>query len=126
LLENPEYHDVNWIVPVPLHPKKLAKRGYNQSEMICTGISVILEKPVNTSNLVRVQENTTQTKKSVYERYENTQGIFHLTNPEEFRDKHILLVDDVLTTGSTLEACIQTLLLAENCKVSVFTLAVAI
>ena len=126
LLENPEYHDVDWIVPVPLHPKKLAKRGYNQSEMICNGISVILEKPVNTSNLVRVQENTTQTKKSVYERYENTQGIFHLTNPEEFRDKHILLVDDVLTTGSTLEACIQTLLLAENCKVSVFTLAVAI
>ena len=126
LLENPEYQHIDWIVPVPLHPKKLAKRGYNQSELICNGISAILEKPVNTSNLRRLQENTTQTKKSVYERYKNTQGIFQLTNPEEFRDKHILLVDDVLTTGSTLEACIQTLLLAENIKISVFTLAVAV
>lgn len=126
LLENPEYQHIDWIVPVPLHPKKLAKRGYNQSELICNGISAILEKPVNVSNLCRLQENTTQTKKSVYERYKNTKGIFQLKNPQEFRDKHILLVDDVLTTGSTLEACIQTLLIAENIKISVFTLAVAV
>ncbi|MBP1638019.1 MAG: phosphoribosyltransferase [Bacteroidetes bacterium] len=126
LSEVPDYLNIDIIVPVPLHPKKLAKRGYNQSELICNGISSILKKPVNTTNLIRTRENTTQTKKSVFERYENTQGIFELKNPVEFQDKHILLVDDVLTTGSTLEACIQTLLLVENIKISVFTLAVAV
>ena len=125
LLESPDFMAADVIIPVPLHPKKEAKRGYNQSYIIGKGMAEILAKPLVGNNLTRVQERTTQTRKSVYERFENTQGIFELRNPEELQGKHVLLVDDVLTTGSTLEACIQALLAADNVKVSVFTLAVA-
>lgn len=125
LLNSTDFASVDVIVPVPLHPKKFRKRGYNQSEWIGKGLSEILEKPQDTKSLVRVRENTTQTRKSVFERYENTEGIFELTDTEALTGKHVLLVDDVLTTGSTLEACIQTLLKTEGIKVSVFTLAVA-
>ena len=125
LVETVDFNSVDVIVPVPLHPQKLKSRGYNQSEMICNGLAVILQKPVSTSNLVRLKENTTQTKKSVYERYENTDGIFGLVDKYTFQDLHVLLVDDVLTTGSTLEACISVLEEVPNIKVSVVTLAVA-
>ena len=125
LLQSEDFNSIDVIIPVPLHRKKLAKRGYNQSDQIGIGISRIMEKPLTTHNLVRKHENTTQTKKSVFERFENTQGIFELKNPDELAGKHILLVDDVLTTGSTLEACVHALKEAEDVKVSVFTLAVA-
>ncbi|MDO9153765.1 MAG: ComF family protein [Paludibacter sp.] len=125
LLESADFATVDIIIPVPLHPKKFAKRGYNQSECICRGLSVIMEKPLDTSNLRRVRENPTQTKKSVYERYENTENIFEVTDANLFAGKHILLVDDVLTTGSTIEACIQALLEVPVVKISIFTLAVA-
>ena len=116
---------VDMIVPVPLHPKKYNQRGYNQSEWIGKGLSTILQKPQIIDNLVRIKESTTQTKKSVYERYENTEGIFSVKDENFFSNHHILLVDDVLTTGSTLEACAHALLTAENVQISVFTLAVA-
>jgi len=125
LLDSDDFKSIDLIVPVPLHEKKEAKRGYNQSEMICNGLAEILGMPVVTDNLYRTAENTTQTRKSVFERYENTQGIFGLKNPAEFEEKHILIVDDVLTTGSTVEACIQALLQAKNTRISVFTLAIA-
>lgn len=116
---------VDMIVPVPLHPKKYNQRGYNQSEWIGKGLSAILQKPQIIDNLVRIKESTTQTKKSVYERYENTEGIFSVKDKNSFSNSHILLIDDVLTTGSTLEACIHALLTTENVQISVFTLAVA-
>lgn len=125
LINHSFLQNIDLIVPVPLHPKREAKRGYNQSEWICKGISELTQKPMSARNLIRNQENTTQTKKSVFERYENTQGIFEVKNPAEFAEKHILLVDDVLTTGSTIEACMQELQKVENIKISVFTLAVA-
>jgi ComF family protein len=125
LLESPDFTAIDVIIPVPLHPKKYRKRGYNQSEWIGKGISQILEKPQDTTTLIRVRENLTQTKKSVFERYENTEGIFQISNKESLIGKHILLVDDVLTTGSTLEACVNALLQIEGVKVSIFTLAVA-
>ena len=125
LLDSPDFLTIDLIVPVPLHPMRYKRRGYNQSECIAQGLSAILGKPIDASTLCRVHENTTQTKKSVYERYENTEGIFELMNKNTFSGKHILLVDDVLTTGSTLEACIQTLLETENINISIFTLAVA-
>ena len=120
-----EYQTLDVIVPVPLHPKKEAKRGYNQSEWICKGISEVTNIPLSISNLVRVQENTTQTKKTVFERFENVKGIFEVQNPTEFSGKHVLLVDDVLTTGSTIEACMHALQKNSDVKISVFTLAVA-
>lgn len=125
LINHSFLQNIDLIVPVPLHPKREAKRGYNQSEWICKGISELTQKPMSARNLIRNRENTTQTKKSVFERYENTQGIFEVKNPAEFAEKHILLVDDVLTTGSTIEACMQELQKVENIKISVFTLAVA-
>jgi ComF family protein len=125
LLESDDFSSVDVIVPVPLHPRKLKKRGYNQSECIGKGLSEILKTPQDISTLKRIKENTTQTRKSVYERYENTEGIFELSDKAALADKHILLVDDVLTTGSTLEACIRELSQINGIKISVFTLAVA-
>lgn len=125
LLNSPDFSSVDVIVPVPLHPKKFAKRGYNQSDFICRGISEVLEKPVDTTNLRRIRENTTQTKKSVYDRYLNTENLFELKDKSAFENKHVLIVDDVLTTGSTLESCIKALLESSGIKVSVFTLAIA-
>ncbi len=125
LLESDDFRTIDVIIPVPLHQKKYQLRGYNQSEWIGKGLSVILEKPQDLSTLRRNTENTTQTKKSVFERYENTEGIFEITDKNSLAGKHVLLVDDVLTTGSTLEACIKVLLEIEDIKISVFTLAVA-
>ena len=85
----------------------------------------VLFRSQDTATLKRIKGNTTQTKKSVFERYENTEGIFECTDNSVFSGKHVLLVDDVLTTGSTLEACIQALLSCPDIKISVFTLAVA-
>ena len=124
LLESEAFRDFDYIVPVPLHPNKLRQRGYNQSECIAEGLSEVLNVQVETQTLFRAIENPTQTKKSVYERWENTDGIFDVANVDTFEGKHILLVDDVLTTGSTLIACVQALK-KSNCKVSVFTLASA-
>ncbi len=126
LLRAENFQQVDVIIPVPLHRNKEAKRGYNQSYVICKGLAEIMEKPLLAHNLVRTEERSTQTKKSVFERFENTQGIFSLKNPDELEGKHILLVDDVLTTGSTLEACVQALQQVKDVKVSVFTLALAI
>ncbi len=125
LLESPDFSSVDIIIPVPLHPKKLAKRGYNQSDLICRGLAEVMEKPVDYTNLKRIRENPTQTKKTVYERYENTENLFQVIDNKLFSGKHVLLVDDVLTTGSTLESCIQALLQVPDIKISVFTLAVA-
>jgi len=125
LLDTPDFASIDLIIPVPLHPKKQKLRGYNQSEWIGKGISIILNKPQDTSTLIRVKENPSQTRKSVYERFENTEGIFKLSDSTILEGKHVLLVDDVLTTGSTLEACILALLETEEIKISVFTLAVA-
>jgi len=125
LLDSPDFTSIDLIIPVPLHPKKYKIRGYNQSEWIGKGISAILDKPQDISTLVRIRENATQTKKTVYERFENTEGIFELRDKTILEGKHVLLVDDVLTTGSTLEACVKALLETKGIKVSIFTLAVA-
>src|ERR1035437_946614 len=125
LLDSPDFSSFDLVIPVPLHPKKYKLRGYNQSEWIGKGICSVLNKPMDTTTLIRVHENPTQTKKSVFERYENTEGIFEVSDLAVLEGKHVLLVDDVLTTGSTLEACVRALLEIPGIKVSIFTLAVA-
>ncbi|GHT39599.1 amidophosphoribosyltransferase [Bacteroidia bacterium] len=125
LLQSGFFDDVDFIIPVPLHKKKLRKRGFNQSEVIAQGISGITGIPVEKHTLYRCQANVSQTKKGVYERWKNTQGIFDVKDIELFENKHLLLVDDVLTTGSTLEACAQALLKCRNVKISILTLAIA-
>lgn len=119
------YTDVDYIIPVPLHVNRQRKRGYNQSELLSEGIALAMQKELHLDNLLRLIENPTQTKKTVFERWENTQGIFGLKNPALLHKKHVLLVDDVLTTGSTLEACVQAILQCPSARVSIVTLAMA-
>lgn len=116
---------IDLIVPVPLHKKKERLRGYNQCEWIAKGVSGVTGIPVNVSGLVRNVFNPTQTKKSAYERWQNVENIFSVLRPDEFAGKHILLIDDVLTTGATLNACASVLKELEGVKVSILTLAVA-
>ncbi len=125
LLDEPEFQIADYIIPVPLHPRRQAKRGYNQSEWIARGLADVLQIPIDTTHLQRVKENTSQTRKSVFDRYKNTEGIFQVTDQTFFEGKHILLVDDVLTTGSTLEACSQALMATKNIQISLFTLAIS-
>ncbi|MDA3880355.1 MAG: ComF family protein [Prolixibacteraceae bacterium] len=118
--------DIDYIVPVPLHPRKKRQRGYNQSEAIAEGMGAILNTDVVANNLQRKFYSTTQTRKGRFERWENVNNLFAQMNPEQFANKHILLVDDVITTGSTLEACAHAVLESENSKVSIATLAFAV
>lgn len=113
------------IIPVPLHPAKFKKRGYNQSECIGQGLTSILEIPINTKNLVRLENTETQTKKSRYARYENLLGAFEVKEKSELINKHIMLIDDVMTTGATLEACSVLLQQIEGVKISICTIAYA-
>ncbi|HBL74453.1 MAG: amidophosphoribosyltransferase [Bacteroidetes bacterium GWF2_42_66] len=126
LAKSSSFASVDIICPVPLHPKKEKKRGYNQSEFIALGIAERMEKPLSTDNLARLIYTDSQTRKGRYERWENVEGIFGLNRPDEFEGKHILLIDDVLTTGSTLEACASAILsVTRNTKVSIATLGFA-
>jgi len=118
------FEGIDYLVPVPLHRSKEKKRGFNQAEKIAQGISQATEIPMETVNVFRAKANTTQTQKGVFERWKNTQNIFRLKNPELFNEKHILLIDDVLTTGSTLEALAQSLLESDGVKISILTLAI--
>jgi ComF family protein len=114
------------VMPVPLHPKKLKMRGYNQSLLIAEGIAEVLSLPIYSNVLLRAQHTDTQTRKNRMERWENISNAFEMKHSEKIKDKHILLIDDVLTTGATLEACAHTIKSKENTKISIATLAMAL
>jgi len=116
------FGDVDMIVPVPLHPKKERQRGYNQSQAIAEGLSSILKIPVECDILIRHHYSDTQTRKGRFERWENVNDLFGLKVEGYFAGKHVLLVDDVVTTGSTLDACAQRILECPSAKVSIATL----
>jgi ComF family protein len=117
------FSDADAILPVPLHPKKEFKRGYNQSLMIAKGMSASMQAKVLDDILFRQIHTSSQTKKSRYGRWENVKNIFSVRQPERLQNKHIILVDDVITTGSTLEACAMHLIKIEGIKISVASLA---
>ncbi|MDD3877006.1 MAG: phosphoribosyltransferase family protein [Bacteroidales bacterium] len=125
LLKEEAFNNIDFIVPVPLHPDKLKKRGYNQSEMIGLGLSQVMNIPMNTVFFERTIFTETQTKKTRYRRWENVNNIFTVKETLSFEGKHILLVDDVITTGATIEACAQELLKVRDIKISVVSIATA-
>lgn len=116
---------VDALIPLPLFPVKERKRGYNQATILCEGIAEILQVPILDKVIIRPQHTETQTKKGRIERWKNMEGKFVLTTPATIRNKHILLVDDVITTGATLEACGTELLNGENVQLSLASLCVA-
>lgn len=117
--------DVDLILPVPLHPKKKRKRGYNQSMKIAEGMSAVLDIPVERENLIRSVYTDTQTRRNRFERFLNMKDKFEVKDQEKIRSKRVLLVDDVVTTGSTIEACAGVLLESGVGGVVVGTIAVA-
>ncbi|MFI3330964.1 MAG: phosphoribosyltransferase family protein [Rikenellaceae bacterium] len=119
-----KYKDVDYIIPVPLHYRRRLKRGYNQAEYIAKGLAEIMGAKVDAKTLKRVVHNPTQTKKDKYQRWKNVENIFAVGDTTHLKGKHILLVDDVLTTGSTIVSCADSLLKQQSdITLSVATLA---
>ena len=114
---------IDIIIPVPLHKAKFRRRGFNQSSVIAHGISGILNKPLIEDILFRNTYTATQTRKGRYERWKNVEGIFECRNSEKVEHKHILLIDDVVTTGATLEAAGSALLKIPGVRLSIATAA---
>lgn len=119
------YQGIDYAVPVPLHPKKLRTRGYNQAEAIAEGLAKGMGIELSTTHLIKTEFTETQTRKTREERVRNVADSFKVVNPAEIEGKHLLLVDDVITTGATLESCAAKLLAVEGCKVSIAALAFA-
>lgn len=121
--ENNKFSDVDYLIPVPLHQKKLKKRGFNQVSKFGEKLSFHLKKPFVENILIRTSTSKTQTFKSRFERFNNIDTKFQLTDYTRFKNKHLLLIDDVITTGATLEACAKELQKTEGVKVSILTMA---
>lgn len=119
----PEKPDL--IIPMPLHPKKQQLRGYNQCQSIAAGLAQALETKVENEAMSRTVANRSQTQLNRANRWKNVQGIFSLDKPDSVAQKHIMLIDDTLTTGATLESCGIELLTADGVKLSIATLAYA-
>ena len=120
-----DFSAIDVVVPVPLHNKRIKERGYNQSEWIARGIAGVMEKPLDNKSIIRAVNTETQTKKTRESRWDNVKDIFTVKKSENIVNKHILLIDDVITTGSTLESCAATILNEKNTKISIATLGVA-
>jgi ComF family protein len=117
------FNSVECIIPLPLNNKKLWKRGYNQAALICEGLSSVLNVPVITNAVSRKLFTETQTKKDRVSRWQSMQDVFEISNTSLLENKHVLLVDDIITTGATLEACGTAMLQVSNLKLSIATVA---
>lgn len=123
ILKSERFKNIDALIPLPLFISKEKRRGYNQSTILCEGVAEVLHLPVWRNVIVRAAATETQTHKNRIERWENINGKFEVKDFPFLKNKHVLLVDDVVTTGATIEACASQLLLAENVTVSVATLA---
>ena len=126
LRKSSNFDDIDLILPVPLHWERQRERGYNQSDCFGNGLSDSLDKECRKDCLSRKVNTVSQTKKSIAERIENVSNIFEVEKPELLKGKHILLVDDVVTTGATLEACAEAILKVPGTTVSMATIAIAV
>ncbi len=125
LRETNRFNNIDILVPLPLFPAKEKRRGYNQATLLCEGIAEVWNKPVLKGALTRITYTESQTKKNRIERWQNMEGRFQLIDDAAIKGKHILLVDDVVTTGATLEACGNEILKAESVTLSIATLCVS-
>ena len=119
------FDTIDLLLPVPLHPKRMRQRGYNQSEWIARGIRSVTGIAVDTSSLSRIKKTESQTRKQIFERSENVEDIFRVENTDTLKNKHILLVDDVITTGSTMNACAEAMKAISDIRISILGIAVA-
>jgi ComF family protein len=119
------FSSVDILVPLPLFRSREKKRGYNQSMVLCEGVSEILRRPIQNNLLERTSFTETQTRKGRVDRWQNMEGRFALLQPEQAEGKHVLLVDDVVTTGATLESCGRALLQVKELELSIATLCFA-
>jgi ComF family protein len=120
------FTDIDFLIPLPLNPKKQFKRGYNQAELICKGINEVYGLPLLTDVVVRKQFTESQTTQNRMARWLNMEGVFEVRYPEHLVNKHILLVDDVVTTGATLEACGSYILAVPGTRLSIAAAAYTI
>lgn len=125
MLNSNRFQNIDAVIPLPLFEKKEKMRGYNQAQILCEGISSITGIPLIEKNVIRKIPTETQTKKGRIQRWENVSNTFSVSNSAQLENKHILLVDDVLTTGATLEACGAEILKVNNVQLSIATLAIA-
>ena len=125
MLQSNRFSTMDALLPLPLYPDKEHKRGYNQATVICNGISSVMNIPVLSSAVIRQHATETQTRKHRTERWENVKDSFKVVKPGELNGKRLLLVDDVVTTGATLEACGNVMLQAADVKLGIATLAYA-
>lgn len=125
LIDSGFFDGIDCIIPVPLHKKKLHKRGYNQSEWLCKGISQVTSIPIRKDIIRRVSQTETQTHKGMYERWSNVNQAFQGEDVSSLNNLHILIVDDVLTTGATIVSCCDSFKDIKSIQISVLTLAIA-
>ena len=125
MLAGSRFTQVDYLVPLPLYADKEFKRGYNQSTILCKGISSVTQIPIMEQNVIRQHYTDTQTKKHRAERWENVAGSFAIKKPALLQGKKVLLVDDVITTGATLEACGQAMAHIPGIAIYISSLATA-
>ena len=123
LLSGSRFSNIDYVVPLPLYPDKEFKRGYNQAALICHGISAVTNIPTMENNIIRQRPTETQTRKHRSERWLNVDGSFAVKTISSIIGKNILLVDDVITTGASLEACGQAILNVAGTSLSIAALA---
>lgn len=119
------FSGIDYIIPVPLHGKRERKRGYNQSALLADGVAAVVGCPVLCDVIVRTCYTESQTRKSYYERWVNVRDVFEYVPTTSLEGKHILLLDDVFTTGATIVACADALRQVPKLRISVLALALA-
>lgn len=125
LRKHTTYQQVDLVVPLPLHRSKKRLRGYNQCDSIAQGIATKMNVPFYSTGVKRIKQNSSQTQKGYFDRHKNVEGLFAVTQPTAFEGKSVLLIDDVITTGSTLAAFASSFNTIPNCQIFICTIAIA-
>jgi ComF family protein len=126
VLDTARFHLIDALVPLPMYAAKERQRGYNQATILCRGMAEVLQVPIDTQHIIRQRHTQTQTRKQRTGRWQNVEGSFAVTNPAALAGKHLLLVDDVVTTGATLDACGHVIRQVPGTTLSIASLAYAV